>query len=409
MTLDVLLHGRRVGTLVREPAGTVISFVADADYMADGERDVLGQQFEDRRSHRVFRQRAHPGQLPSFFANLLPEGALLAIVQAQVAERDDLSTLARVGEDLPGAVVVRPRESPADTAPASGEAFDEPGLHDAPVSAEPWRFSLAGVQLKFSAVRDPQNRFTLPFEGRNGSWILKFGSPQYRMLPENELWTMQWARSSGLSVPECEIVPARSINGLDPRFLDLGENVFAIRRYDRLPDGTRVHQEDLAQVRGVLPEHKYAGASYEGLARLIGDLCGPDDALELLRRVVFSILAGNTDAHLKNWSLLYPDRRVARLAPAYDLVFVRCYQPSDSLALTLAKERDPARIGWEHFARMERFLHKHGLEIPVVAEARDFVDRALDAWSSHRHEVDPFYRNRLERHLAELPLAQRSS
>ena len=235
--LDVLLHGRHIGTIVREPKTSILSFVLAEDYLEDEARLILGQQFEDRRGH----------------------------------------------------------------------------------------LSLAGVQLKFSAVREPGDRFTLPFQGRNGDWILKFGSAQFPKLPENEFATMQWASRSGLDVPRHELVPVRSIAGLDPRFFDLGENVFVIERYDRLPDGARIHQEDFAQVRGILPEHKYAGASYEGLARFVGDLCGHDDLLEFIRRVVFNILCGNSDAHLKNWSLIYPDGRTARLAPAYDMVFVRYY------------------------------------------------------------------------------------
>ena len=65
-------------------------------------------------------------------------------------------------------------------------------------------------------------------------------------------------------------------------------------------------------MKGALPDDKYSGASYEGLAHLVGALCGDEDLLEFVRRVVFVILSGNTDAHLKNWSLIYPDTRTAR-------------------------------------------------------------------------------------------------
>lgn len=402
--LDVLLHGRPIGTILREPRTTALSFVLAEDYLTDEARPVLGQQFEDRRGHRIFRQAAHPGRLPSFFANLLPEGALHAMIEAQHPDSDDAETLAFVGEDLPGAVVVRRADAEDSPASVVGETFDEPGISAGAITTD-LRFSLAGVQLKFSAVRDPEDRFTLPFRGRNGRWILKFGSLQYPNLPENEFATMQWAARSGLDVPRHELVPVRSIVGLDPRFFDLGENVFVIERYDRTPEGARIHQEDFAQVRGALPEHKYAGASYEGLARFVHDLCGPDDMIELLRRVVFSILSGNTDAHLKNWSLIYPDGRAARLAPAYDMVFVRYYLANDAMALTLAKEKDPARLDWEHFARVERFLRRYGVDVPVVDVARDFVTRCLAAWQAGQGEVEPLYRTRLERHLASMPIA----
>jgi serine/threonine-protein kinase HipA len=72
--LDVFLHGQRVGTLIREPSTQIISLFLEEPYMADANRPVLGQQFEDRREHRVFRQAARPGRLPTFFAARATEG-----------------------------------------------------------------------------------------------------------------------------------------------------------------------------------------------------------------------------------------------------------------------------------------------------------------------------------------------
>jgi serine/threonine-protein kinase HipA len=405
--LDVLLHGRRVGILDEESEMGTVSFTLDEEYFNDTARSVLGQQFEDRRRVRIFRQTTRQGELPSFFANLLPEGALEEIVRHQQVRRGDLGTLAHVGEDLPGAIVVREAAAGAGAGTASGISFDEPPL-DPPENpgAEMLRFSLAGVQLKFSAVREQGQRFTLPFSGRGGKWILKFGSTSFPALPENEFAVMQWASRAGLDVPAHELVPARSIVGLDPRFAELGEQVFAVQRYDRRPDGSRVHQEDFAQLRGARPDRKYGNASYEGLARLVGDLCGPDDLREFMRRVVFMILSGNFDAHLKNWSLIYPDRVQPRLSPAYDLVFVGHYLINSELALTFAKEVLPTRIEWGHLRRVERFLRERGHDLPIEAEARAFVRKALDAWKDFRPEVGPALSAGVDRYLAALPLAR---
>jgi serine/threonine-protein kinase HipA len=268
------------------------------------------------------------------------------------------------------------------------------------------RFSLAGVQLKFSAVENGENRFTLPFRGMGGRWILKFGSEKYPRLPENEHATMTWAAAVGLNIPEQRLVPARSIEGLDPRFYELGEHVYVIERYDRLRDGRRVHQEDLAQVRGIPPDGKYFGWSLEGIARLVGDLCGNADLDEYLRRMMFLILSGNTDAHLKNWSLIYPDGRSARLSPAYDFVCVRQYLPTNQLALPLAKERIPERIDWEHVARAEKFLRKLGHSTDFEKQGREFVRRCLDAWQTMRGQVHSEYRDVVDAYLARLPLVQ---
>src|SRR4051812_40929205 len=124
---DVLLGGVHVGVLVREDKTNILSFVLDDSYQSMSERPVLGQWFEERRTHAVFRQTNTPGQLPAFFWNLLPEGALQAMVLAQFSPADAAATLAIVGEDLPGAVVVRPT-SGAVSVPSQARAFDEPGI-----------------------------------------------------------------------------------------------------------------------------------------------------------------------------------------------------------------------------------------------------------------------------------------
>lgn len=402
--LDVFLGELRVGAIVREESTNILSFALDETYADMPRRPVLGQQFEERRHHRVFRQASYPGQLPTFFTNLLPEGALGAMIAAEAHPVDAAATLAVVGEDLPGAVIVRPALAVATLSPGA-KRYDEPLVPAAPRD-DYLRFSLAGVQLKFSAVESAEDRFVLPFRGLEGRWILKFGSEVYPGLPENEFAVMGWAQACGLNVPEHRLISARAITGLDERFLALGENVFAIQRYDRLRDGRRVHQEDFAQVRGLPPDLKYSGASLEGLARFIGDQCGQDDLVEYLRRVLFLLLCGNTDAHLKNWSLVYPDGRSARLSPAYDFVCVRQYLPQNELALPLAKEKRPERIGWDHFARVEKFLRAHGHDVELVKLGKEFVRRSLDEWASRRSSVDAPARDAVGRHLAELPLVK---
>jgi serine/threonine-protein kinase HipA len=343
MILDVLLHDEHVGRL-SERDDRVVVFVLDDAYAAASNRPVLGQYFEDYPTMRTFRGAPPPGTLPVFFANLLPEGALRTLIDAHNAGRSDLATLAFVGEDLPGAVTVRPATNvPADARAPEEPAFDEPAVGPStPADNDAWRFSLAGMQLKFSALREPHERFTVPFRGRGGGWILKFGSDRYPGLPENEFCTTAWAARCGLDVPRHELVAATDIGGLDPRFLPLGDHVFAVERYDRSADHARVHQEDFAQVRGVPPipsENKYQGPPYERLARFVHDVCGRDDCVEFLRRVLFLILSGNTDAHLKNWSLIYPDRRAARLAPVYDFVAVECYHRRTASRLDSPRRR----------------------------------------------------------------------
>ena len=93
--------------------------------------------------------------------------------------------------------------------------------------------------------------------------------------------------------------------------------------------------EDFAQVFGQFPEDKYKAVSYANIARVLWAETGEQGAYEFIRRLTFSVLIGNADMHLKNWSLLYPDTRTPVLSPAYDFVSTLPYIAGDKLALTL--------------------------------------------------------------------------
>jgi hypothetical protein len=83
----------------------------------------------------------------------------------------------------------------------------------------------------------------------------------------------------------------------------------AVERFDRGAHGERIHMEDFAQVFGLFPESKYDKRSYANIAAVLWAESGDAAAYEFVRRLVFSIMIGNADMHLKNWSILYPDKR----------------------------------------------------------------------------------------------------
>ena len=98
----------------------------------------------------------------------------------------------------------------------------------------------------------------------------------------------------------------------------------------------RLHQEDFAQALGIASSNKYEKAGDHYLAQMFKVLreysADPvKDQLKLWDRVVFNYLIGNTDAHIKNYSLIYsPDMRSIRLAPAYDIISTLVYESSTS-------------------------------------------------------------------------------
>lgn len=301
--LDVHLGDVHVGTLTLLEDER-IEFVIAEEYRQRYPRPVLGQIFEDDLSRRhVSRLR-----LPSFFSNLLPEGSLRELIaeREQVARQREFFLIARLGEDLPGAIVVRP----ASVLSLSGlEPLEEPQPSHTPQEQEPLRFSLAGVQLKFSMLRRDK-AMTLPAGGRGGNWIVKLPDNRYDRVPENEFSMMTWARAAGITVPEVALLDVADIQGL-PEGITLREDVaYAVRRFDRPEPGRRVHMEDLTQVLGLYADEKYKKYNYETVANVIYKVAGLDALHEFLRRLVFIAVIGNGDAHHKT------GRCSTRTAPA---------------------------------------------------------------------------------------------
>ena len=112
----------------------------------------------------------------------------------------------------------------------------------------------------------------------------------------------------------------------------------AVRRFDRTDKGP-VHIEDFAQVFELWPNEKYGKASYRNIAEVIAAETGTPGVAEFVRRLVFNNLIGNADMHAKNWSLIYPDRRQAAIAPAYDFVSTVPYIADNNSALSFGRTK----------------------------------------------------------------------
>jgi serine/threonine-protein kinase HipA len=97
-----------------------------------------------------------------------------------------------------------------------------------------------------------------------------------------------------------------------------------------------------------------------------------------VRRLMFSVLIGNADMHLKNWSLLYPDGRTPILSPAYDFVSTVPYIPGDSLALSFGKTKSLDGVTAD---QVRRFADTARLPMkPVMDIVREIVERTERAW-----------------------------
>lgn len=399
MELRVLLGTRDVGVIRSQRDGRT-EFTFSPDYLTSGERPVFGQYFEDHLGE-VHRSQTY---LPPFFSNLLPEGGLRELVARRAGlHRDrEMHLIAVLGEDLPGAIVVRRIDDPADD---PGDDPTDPedragSLESALEGHRALRFSLAGAQLKFSVLYRAKGRGpTVPVDGRGGNWIAKLPSETYANVPEHEYEMIQWAGRAGITVPEVALVAVADIEGL-PVQLAPDRHAFLSRRFDRPEGGGRVHQEDFAQVANVRATERYGVLSHTSIARIVREVAGEDDFDEVIRRTVFNVLIGNGDAHLKNWSLIYPDGVHARLSPAYDLVATVTYIVDETLGLKLSGERRFEQIRLRHF---ERLAEKAGVPAERVTRVvRNTVQRAMATWPEDTR--DPVRMAALRAHVERLPL-----
>ena len=395
--LDVLLHGEAVGTLVNSGERTYFS-LNDA-YAEDRDRPVVSAGFTDEFGGLITEFPDTRTRVMPFFSNMLPEGHLREYLagRAKVSPVREFFLLWALGDDLPGAVTIR---SATGEVRPSGDGDDvETRRH----GENALRFSLAGVQLKFSAIMESAGCLTIPAEGVGGSWIVKLSSHRFPNLPENEFSMMTLARTIGMKVPEVKLVDIGKIENLPRGIGDPQGKALAVKRFDRSPDGA-VHMEDFAQIFGVYPEKKYETGNYRSIAKVIGTHCGETDAAEFIRRLTFNTLIGNADMHLKNWSLVYPDRRNAALSPAYDLLSTIPYVPDREAGLKFSRTKRFDRFSvseLSHLASKALLPRKF-----VLDAARETVDLFHQKWRSEKTNL-PLATNvvrAVEDHLRTIPI-----
>ncbi|GAK72760.1 hypothetical protein RRU01S_28_00030 [Agrobacterium rubi TR3 = NBRC 13261] len=400
--LSVRLYGEEIGTITYVGAEKTLFTFNDA-YVENPERPTLGLQFKNEFGELITDFRPYKIKLMPYFSNLLPEGHL----RRYLAEKADIHTdrefflLWVLGQDLPGGITVVPAhgEEWPDEAHniLKGEAAKE-------AAEDAMRFSLAGVQLKFSAVQSASGGLTIPTSGVGGNRIVKLPSREFANVPENEFSMMSLARMVGINVPAIGLIDVRSIGNLPDGIEKIGQQAFVTERFDRNDDGSVTHIEDFAQIFNVYPENKYKKASYRNLISVIASESDHDDVAEFIRRLTFNVLIGNGDMHLKNWSLIYPDRRNARLAPAYDFVSTIAYIANDKSALTFSRTKEFTGFTLDELAHLSA---KANLPRKLVLDtAKETVALFMERWETETANL-PMRQDVVEtidKHLTTLPI-----
>ena len=232
------------------------------------------------------------------------------------------------------------------------------------------RTAVTGVQSKLSmdvnkGGKDEPDRLTIV--GLWGRYILKPKSEDFPWLPEVEDLTMHLA-----SIAKIKVVPHTLI-----RFSD-GELTYLTKRIDRDNHGTKLLMEDMCQISERLTADKYK-SSYENIAKMIRKFSSAPmlDLVNFWEVVLFSWITGNSDMHLKNFSLISKEAGNYVLSQAYDLINVHLVFPEDTEELALTLDGRKKKIGRMNFVRA---MESSGLESKVIENIIKKFMNAAPKW-----------------------------
>ena len=214
--------------------------------------------------------------------------------------------------------------------------------------------TVPGVQKKLSLHLDSKDKTArLTIVDYPAGYILKPQSMDFEYMPEAEYMSMKMAEAAKIkTVPNAMIV-------------NNGKYSYITRRIDRR-GGMLFAMEDFCQLSGRLTEDKYRG-SYENCGRIIKKYSRNAglDLTEIYYRLLFCFLTGNSDMHLKNFSLIEdkPGNRIFGLSPAYDLLPVNILMPSDTEQMALTVNGKKRNIKKKDFLSLAQNL---GFDIKVA-------------------------------------------
>jgi len=339
-----------------------------------------------------------------YFDNLLPEEALRTVLakEAGLSAEDAFGLLAYFGGESAGSLVLLDPQKPLvevhGLQPLSYEQLSQRIRNLPRVSlthASPKKMSLAGAQHKMVVVLKNDELFE-PLSATASTHILKpnHQDNDYSGSVMNEYFVMHLAAAVGLEVPEV-------------RRLYVPEPVYLVKRFDRVAtendEAQRRHVIDACQLLNKARNFKYSAAHLDTLAQAIA-LCRSKVSarLQFYRWIVFNLLIGNGDNHLKNISFLV-DISGINVAPAYDLLSTAVYEtqalanenarwPHTGLAFLLGDARTFSQVSRAHVLDAGRAL---GLSIATATREIDSLirsiateaDKLLDEIEGNREEL----------------------
>lgn len=402
--------------------GDLLRISFDTDYIQDPQRPTLSQNYQGVSSTdtikilsavRDIRLARQDGKLPAYFQNLLPESHNRERLanERQCSVDDEFELLAAAGHDLMGAIEVEPVPV-QDGIPESVRLWHatlgldvlEPGFVEFPVEDAA---SLPGVVTKFSAVKEGR-RYVIKRRGLAGDHILKLPTSRHPDLVQNEMHCYRLAAAVGIHCAHAEIITKADADL--PEHVPF-DDVLVVRRFDRNDQHARIHMEEFAQIFGYEPKHKYGKNMLEDYAKILASLeqlsSQPSlDVPEFVRRFVAFILMGNTDAHLKNWAVIYPDGRTLQLSPMYDPICITALfksVPDSDYGINRAIDDKLKIFTWNDLEALLKMARVS--RIPrLMAIAKKTVKIAQETWPAILHtapnDMSESIRERLQGGLA---------
>lgn len=387
--LIVVLEGREVGRVVREPGGA-LSLTYDDTYVGDAAATPLSV------SMPALDRRHGDAVVAPWLWGLLPDRSDVITRWARRFEVPPtpvglLGT--QVGLDCAGAVQFVRADGLEALAGRGGrtdwlsveEMADR--LRLLSEDATSWlgrgftaQFSLGGAQPKLALVRNG-DRWGEPHGSTPTTHILKPAIPGLAGHDLNEHLCLAASAHAGLIVARSQV-------------LDFGDQrAIVVERFDRVAvtgSLVRIHQEDMCQALGVHPSRKYqvdGGPSAEDVLdlmhRVMPAAVARDAVVRFVDALAMNWVIAGTDAHAKNYSLLLSGSQV-RFAPLYDIASALPYDTSKGYDLTMAmklggddKLRSHRQSTWPKVARSAR------LDVDqVVTRVRELTQRLPDAFST---------------------------
>ena len=371
----------KVGNLICE--NNEAEFIYDADYLSSEYARPISVSLplgKKSFSHEETR---------TYFESLLPEGFSRKSVAgwAHVDEGDYISLLMNLGRECIGAIQITEESETIEGGykPLSDQDLRSLAREGAVKSTEllmESHISLAGASGKVGLYYNRENNtWYQPYGIAASTHIVKQSHVRLDNLVLNERLCMLTASKLNIDVPKSFIINMGT--GSDEEML------YAVERYDRvisdadnaLKTPIRLHQEDFAQALGIPASKKYENENrnyLKSVFELINNYStNPiEDGLKLWDRIIFNYLIGNTDAHIKNYALLYSDDLSSiRLAPAYNMICTSIYGSRNDMSIMINGEIDCTKLTRESFSLAAKSTH---IGQKIAMEHYDYLKNNLE-------------------------------